>query len=197
MHAEDPMTIHDLGPPRPTIRPTDPPVRVCMDGLDVVVRVAGALDRDATNALAVSMNAAIMAGGRVLLDLDPVADLTPLQEATVRDPRMSDASGRPHVEAIGPGLIRIPTASRRWTVDVSRRRLCTTDDPTDRRFVPPQAWRWIRSLSVSSRAVVAIGSTGDVISTRAALAEGSSDPSCAARERLAHPEPVAGPDVIG
>ena len=35
------MTIHDLGPPRLTTRPTSASVRVCIDGLDVVVRVVG------------------------------------------------------------------------------------------------------------------------------------------------------------
>lgn len=56
------MTTHDLGPPRPTNRPAEPPVDARIDGDRLVRRAVGMLDRDATNALVASKDAAIVDG---------------------------------------------------------------------------------------------------------------------------------------
>ena len=155
------MTTFDLGPARPTTRPADPAVHVRMVGDDVVLSVDAVLDRDATNALVASMNAAITSGCCVVLELDPVADgAPPAAPAAPVAVRQAETPASPDITAIGPGLIRIPTASRSWTVDVVRRRLCTSQTGTERRFVPPEAWVPIRSCRVSARSVAAVGAAG-------------------------------------
>jgi hypothetical protein len=126
-----------------------------------VLSVLGVLDRDATNALVVSINAAIATDSCVLVQLD--AAPAPVVSPAFHPRAAAGSRPRAHLVAVGPGLIEVPTASGAWTVDVNRARVCTSHAATDHRFVPPQAWRPIRSLSVSGRSVVAVGAADDEV----------------------------------
>lgn len=157
------MTLYDLGPTRPTYRPTAPPVHVRMDGDHVVITATGPLDRDATNALAASLDAVVTTGKVAVLDLYPYdgPTSTPLGAAPscIRSPARcpgADAS----VEAVGPGLIRVRTGAGPWTIDVPMRRLYVGHDEIERRFVPAIAWVDARSVTFTPRAVGAVVTDG-------------------------------------
>ena len=152
------MTTYDLGPARPTNRPSEPTIQVRIDEDLVVVRLGTAIDRDATNALVDTMNAAIAAGCSVMLELDRVVDGAFL--ATSSGVQQAVQPTQPDIAAIGSGLIGIPTVTRPWTIDVVRRRLCTATVGAERRFVPPAGWTPIRSCCVSAGRVLAVGASG-------------------------------------
>jgi hypothetical protein len=148
-------TTYDFTVARPTYRPAEPPVRVAIDGDRVVLRTVGLLDHDATATLIETMNAAIAAGCDLVLELAPAEHEEGLDRGAVTS-SVPMAPGRHDVVmTAGAGLLRIPTVATQWTVDVSRRRLCTQDHIRELRFMPVHAWTPIRSLSISTRLVAA------------------------------------------
>ena len=151
------MALTDLGPPRPTHRPADPPVTVRMRGDHVVIRTDTQLDRDATNALAETINGAIAAGCVAVLDLrgngSPLTSRRGL--ADVVDPALACSRSSQSITAVGSGVVRVPTIGQPWLIDVRSGRVCTGHGATDWRCVPANAWVAVASVMIAPRAIAA------------------------------------------
>lgn len=153
-----------------------PPITISMDHDRVVIRPDAPLDRDATVALTEALNAAVLAGSTVLVDLgerDRPRRRTDVELCAGRDevaPVTTTAGGddsRCPVDVLvaGPGLIRIAASASWWTIDLRRRRFCQSEAPIDRRFVGEDAWTLIRSLRVSPATVSALTASGTLVTS--------------------------------
>lgn len=152
--------------------PREPPVAARVEDDQVVLRIAGPLDRRATDALAETMNATLSCGHTLVLDLTPATDASPA--ATASCPPETPA-GAPFT-SIGAGLIRVPTVATTWTIDVAGRRLSTGHLTMEPRFVPPHGWMPIRSLTVCGPTVTAVSAAGDDLVVSALRCAGA--PAC-------------------
>ena len=147
------MTLSDSGRRWPTNRPGDPPVTVRMEGDHVIIRTDGRLDRDATNALAETINGAITAACAVTLDLQRVdGTCPPLMNRPRRhgaDRVLSSLTSASLVTAVRSGVLRVSTAAPPCLIDVKSGRVYIGDAATDWRFIPTNAWVPVTSITKS------------------------------------------------
>jgi len=154
-------SVFELTPPDPPAVSDEPPITIRVDGTGMVVLAPrpGRLDGAATDALVAAINAAVAGGAGALIDLDR-GPSTPFEESPVRQLSCGRHRGdSPAARTAGPGLIELAAGDEPWLLDVVGRRL-TRSPNTHVRFLPASAWTRVRHVTVSTRAVSAVGGTG-------------------------------------
>ena len=162
---------------RPIQQRIDPPITVSMDGDQVVIRPERRLDRDASMALIAAINAAVVAGATVLIDLERGIRprnqvVAPARRSHARETprRPADISrsvtARNGITLAGPGCIRLVTTRSCWTIDITARRLCRSATPLEARFVAPDFWIGVRQIWISADSVTAITTADSLISSQ-------------------------------
>jgi hypothetical protein len=152
-----------------SIQPIDPSISVSMVGDIVVLSPRGRLDLDATHALVQAVDAASCSDGKVVIDLDGSAELSPAEllfrtEATPPNGVPMPVSN-PTIGVIAPGCVRLSSARGHWTIDLSERRFCRSAEPVDRRFVGIDDWTGIRNVWAASVGVAVLTVDDAIIST--------------------------------
>ena len=158
-----PFPNHGTAATRMTI---DPTVMISMLNDHLVIRAPTDLDLEMTEVLLVAAASAVAAGSTAMVDLDPD---TASDELLARRPQRHvttcvTGNGGP-VSVLGAGYVRLTTYDACWTIDLSRGRLCRSDDAIDPHFVGPDDWIPIQALWVAPTNVTALTNDGTYLST--------------------------------
>ena len=150
----------------------DPTVMISMLDDHLVICAPTDLDLEMTEVLVVAAASAVATGSTLMIDLDPD---TASDELIARRPLSNvtttciTADGGP-VSVLGAGYVRLTTCDACWTIDLSRGRLCRSDDAIDPHFVGPDNWTPIQALWVAPTHVTALTNDGKYVSTLVAWA---------------------------
>ena len=146
----------------------DPAISISMDDDQVVIRPQRRLDHEATVALNAVLNAAVIAGSTVVVELE-LDDRTgahptsPAPHAVACKFTRDQASGTvTEVVTAGPGCITIASTGSWWTIDLVNRRFCRSATPVDPRFVGLDLWIGVRKVWVSAARMTVL-TAGDTL----------------------------------
>jgi hypothetical protein len=151
------------------IDPVDPAIAVTMVGDILVLSPRARLDLEATHALVQAVAAASCSDGKVVIDLDGSAELSPAEllfRTEITPPNgVPLLITEPTTGVIAPGCVRLSSSRGHWTIDLGERRFCRSAEPVDRRFVGVDDWIGIRNVWAASVGVAVLTNDDAIIST--------------------------------
>lgn len=147
----------------------DSAVTISMLDDHLVVCAHADLDLEMTEVLVIAAASAVTTGSTVMIDLDPDTasdELNAHRPLTALDASCITGDGGP-VSVLGAGRVQLATRDAHWTIDLTRGRLCRSDDAIDPSFVGPDDWTPVQALWVSPTSVTALTNDGTYLSTLA------------------------------
>lgn len=152
-----------------------PTVGISMHDDVVRLEVCRRLDLEATIALVDAVDAAVLAGATVLIDLRCDGGRLPPADEVVTAHPGTDTVGR--LDVRGSGYVQLAADGSCWMIDLVGARLCRGAGRIDPCFVASTAWTPIDAIWIARESVHALTTEGDYLTRAVRWSPGGSRPA--------------------